>query len=324
MKYTESKSHKLQILRGLAIIAVVFIHNIPGGGMLQIFSRPFLNFSVGLFLFLSGMLSNANNWNPKKRLIKVLVPYIFWTLIYVVLGNIKTSALIPIKFAEGLVTGNAAAIMYYIFVYCELTLLMPLIDKLAKSKYKYLGFFISPLEIVIMRLIPLIIGFEMNNYVSILMSISCFGWFTYYYIGYSLGNDIIHIKTSTKKLVCFWVGAIILQMLEGYWYFSMGEVNCGTQIKLSAILAGTIFLLIAYRFIEAEKRISVPFLQLLGDHSFGIYFSHLAIIAVLNQVTLYTKYVLYPINAIVVVILSLICVMLGKKIMGKFGKYLAL
>jgi len=60
MKLTSEQSKKIQYLRGLAIIAVVFIHNTPTG-LAQVFCRPFLNFSVGLFLFLSGMLSNSYN-----------------------------------------------------------------------------------------------------------------------------------------------------------------------------------------------------------------------------------------------------------------------
>lgn len=65
MKLSEIKSNKIQMLRGLAIIAVVFIHN-TSNGLAQVWLRPFMNFAVGLFLFLSGMLSNAEKWNPKK------------------------------------------------------------------------------------------------------------------------------------------------------------------------------------------------------------------------------------------------------------------
>ena len=105
--------------------------------MAQVFFRPFLNFSVGLFLFLSGMLSNSSNWNPKKRIIKVLIPYVLWTLIYSTMYNISNPANIPIVFFKNIITGKAAAVMYYIFVYCEFTLLIPLIDRFAKSKFTY-------------------------------------------------------------------------------------------------------------------------------------------------------------------------------------------
>ena len=69
MEMTKEKSYKIQVLRGLAIIAVVLIHNTPGG-IAQVWCRPFLNFSVGLFLFMSAMLSSVEKWNPKKRILR--------------------------------------------------------------------------------------------------------------------------------------------------------------------------------------------------------------------------------------------------------------
>lgn len=44
---TDNKSYRIQVLRGLAIIAVVLIHNTPSG-LAQVWCRPFINFSVGL------------------------------------------------------------------------------------------------------------------------------------------------------------------------------------------------------------------------------------------------------------------------------------
>ena len=161
MEMTKEKSYKIQVLRGLAIIAVVLIHNTPGG-IAQVWCRPFLNFSVGLFLFMSAMLSSVEKWNPKKRIMKVVIPYVIWTLIYVLLRNFKSPTAIPIDFVKCLLTAKSAAVMYYIFIYCEFTLLIPVIDKLARSKYKYIGFLISPLEIIAMRLIPLMMGITIN------------------------------------------------------------------------------------------------------------------------------------------------------------------
>lgn len=173
-KQGNSVSNKIQILRGLAIVAVVFIHNTPGG-ISQVVFRPFLNFSVGLFLFMSGMLSNAEKWNPKNRILKVIIPYSIWTLIYVVISSYSTPLQIPLLFIKELVLGNAAAIMYFIFVYCEFTLLIPLIDKLARSKYRYLGFVITPIEIIVMRLIPMLVDIDFNGYIAAARNLSCLG-----------------------------------------------------------------------------------------------------------------------------------------------------
>lgn len=223
-----------------------------------------------------------------------------------------------------LLLGKSSDMMYYVFVYCEFTLLIPLIDKLAKSKYKLLGFVVSPLEIIFMRLLPIVLGCSMNKYVSEIMTISCLGWFTYFYLGYLFGNDMLKVKSSISKLVLMYVGSIILQVLEGYWYFSMGESNCGTQLKLSAILSGVIFLLLAYKYINYEHAVKVKVLHILGDCSFGIYFAHLEVIIVLSKVAYYKQYVFFPVNAVVTVIITTFLVMIGRKVLGRYGKYFAL
>lgn len=120
-----------------------------------------------------------------------------------------------------------------------------------------------------------------------------------------------------------WGGGTALQILEGMWYFSLGETNCGTQLKLSAILMNVFVLLIAYRFITSDKTVSAKSLYLIGNNSFGIYFSHLAVMWVLNHIPHYEQ-VWFPLNAAIVVIISLMCVVIGKKILGKNAKYLAL
>lgn len=323
MKVNKSQGYKIQLLRGLAIIAVVFIHNAPNG-MTQVWWRPFLNFSVGTFLFLSGMLSDVNKWNPKRRITKVMIPYLIWSLLYIILIYMQTPSQIPIMYLKTLFTAGSAAIMYYVFIYSELTLLIPLIDKLARSKYKCLGFVISPLEVILMRFLPLMTGYQMNRYISIIMGISCLSWFSYYYLGYLLGNNIIKIKSSSKKLLILWIISIVIQILEGYGYYLKGEINCGTQLKLSSLLSGALFVMLAFKFIKSKKEFKFKPLFILGNYSFGIYFSHLAVMNLLNRVPYYSKYIGYPFNAIITVGLTFIFVFIGRKILGKYSKYLAL
>lgn len=323
MHLSAKTCNKIQVLRGLAIISVVIIHNTPRG-MAQVWCRPFINFSVGLFLFLSGMLSNAEKWCPKKRLVKVLIPYLIWTFVYVVANNYKNISGVPLAYIKNVITANSAGIMYYIFVYCELTLLIPAIDKLSKSKIKWVGFIISPIEIILMRLLPLALGYKLNIYMATIIHISCVGWFIYFYLGYLIGNRRIVIKVPTIKLIILWVIAIVLQVLEGYWYLSMGELNCGIQLKLSAIATDVVFMLLTYKYIISENVPSSKCLKFLGDKSFGIYFSHLAVMAVLEKIPYYNAIAIYPLNAVITILVNLVCMFIGGKILGKYAKWLAL
>lgn len=272
---------------------------------------------------MSGMLTNAEKWNQKNRILKVIVPYSIWILIYVVISSYSTPLQIPLLFIKELVLGNAAAIMYFIFVYCEFTLLIPLIDKLARSKYCYLGFVITPIEIVVMRLIPMLVDIDFNGYIAAARNLSCLGWFTYYYFGYLLGNNIIKINWSQKKAILIWAISIFIQIGEGYWYLCLGESNCGTQLKLSSVFSGALVMIMAYNFIISNRECYCTMLKKLGDISFGIYFSHLAIMSILERIPLYYRMTPYPINAIVVIAATSLFVYLGKKVLGKYAKYLA-
>lgn len=318
----EHNSARIQALRGLAIIAVVFIHTTPSG-IVSVFCRPFLNIAVGSFLFLSGLLSDAKKWKPLKRLVKILVPYAIWTLAYTVIQSYNAPDWIISNYLHHLAFADSAAMMYYVFVYCEFVLLIPLIDKLSKSRFKYLGFIISPLEIICVRLIPIVLGLEVNKYIGIIARLSCLGWFTYFYLGYLLGNGRLSIKSKTGTVAVFWAVSILLQMLEGYWYYSMGAQDCGTQLKLTAVLSGSLFCILAFRYIEAVGSKAPSLLVTLGDHSFGIYFSHLFIKKLLSYIPGYADYVIYPLSAVILVFLSLGIVMAGHKILGRFAKYIA-
>lgn len=111
----KSQSNLIQVIRAFAIIAVVMIHTTPMGKY-QIFCRPYINFSVATFLFLSGFLTkiDTDNWSTfyRKRITRVLFPYIFWTIIYT----------FPAIYSEGIIrlplnlfTAKASYHLYYIF-----------------------------------------------------------------------------------------------------------------------------------------------------------------------------------------------------------------
>ena len=271
------------------------------------------------------MLSDIVKWNPKKRIIKVIIPYVIWSVIYVLIHNYKEPSQILKNFIIGLITANSAAIMYFILVYCQFTLLIPFIDRLAKSKYMWAGFIISPLEIVIMRIIPLISGIEMNPYIWAIRHVSCLGWFTYFYMGYVLGRGIPTNsgKITTPKLTMMYIISLLLQIIEGYCYLALGEKNCGTQLKLSALLTGMIFVNLAFRYIIDEKKDSIKIFNILGNCSFGIYFSHLAVMSVLKKVPYY-KNTIFPVNAFIVLLSCSIFVFVGRRVLGKYAKFFAL
>lgn len=120
-----------------------------------------------------------------------------------------------------------------------------------------------------------------------------------------------------------WVLSIFLQIFEGYWLFSLGNSNCGTQLKLSAILSGTLFIILSFKYIISDKYYYVITLEKLGNISFGVYFSHIAVMSVLHVFPWYVDFARYPMNAIIVLLVSSLFVAAGKKCLGGYAKYIA-
>ncbi len=317
----EYKSKKIQVLRGLAILAVICIHSSPDG-FAAIYIRPFFNFAVGLFLFLSGLLSSADRWHPMKRIKKVIIPYAIWTFVYVAM-KCDSIYVFPARYIKNFITTNSAPIMYYIFIYCEFTLLIPLIDKLSKSKLKWVGFLITPIELIFIRLIPLAFGINLPSLLINIRHISCLAWFIYFYLGYLIGHDRLDIKASNKTLIICMCIAALLQVFEGYWYYSIGATNIGTQSKITSVLTGIFFVILSYRYLISKDAPTNKVLALYGDKSFGIYFSHILIMNLLAMIPLYSVIAIFPVKAVCTAVISLVVVIVFGKLLGKFAKYLA-
>ena len=319
------RNDMVQMFRALSIIAVVMIHTTPNLEC-QVYCRPFVNFSVATFLFLSGYLTKSENidWQKlfRKRIIRVVIPYIIWTILYS----------LPSVYHKGiscvfvnLLTAKAAAPLYYIFVYIQFVLLTPLLVRLAKSKYQVLGWLVSPVSVLLFKYIPLFGGIELNRYVTVIWSVSCLGWFTFYYIGLLLGNKIIDKRYSFRALSVLYLCSIIIQMLEGYGWLLLGDGNCGTQLKLSSLLTSSLFCLIVYESLN-RKAVGLKnrFVKLIGDYSFGIYLCHIMVMWILALIPYYNM-VAYPVSSAIVVLASLACCYTADRVCGdRFSAWLGL
>lgn len=320
-----NKRSDIQVLRAIAIIAVVLIHTNSPDSMSQIFIRPFINFSVALFLFLSGYLTKLENSDWKsfciKRVTRVFVPYAIWTVIYALFnGSINR---IPINLA----TAGAAGPFYYIFVYIQFVILTPLLVKLAKSKYVYYGFIITPVALLLFNYPLAMTSIGTNQLFSLFTWLNCLSWFTFYYLGLLLGNHVIDVHYSIKSLIVPLAISIIMQMVEGYVWFRVGASNIGTQSKITSLITSCIVLLIVHvlltqRRIKTQNRL----LLLIGDYSFGIYLIHpLLIMLAFKYALTYYNQIPYLVNtAIILLVCFLICHLGNILLPSKASRWLGL
>ena len=300
------------------------IHTTPAGEM-QVICKPFINFAVATFIFLSGYLTKADNDNwlafYRRRITRVLVPYFIWTVIYSI-QDIHSEGLSVL--VKNLLCANATTTLYYIFVYIQFVLLTPLMGKLAKSRFRHLGWIIAPLSVVLFKYIPAFGDIHLGKHVELLWSDACLGWFTFYYLGLILGNKLLSPKFNLINLVFIYCVSLLLQMGEGYLWFTVDPAGCGSQLKLTSILSSSIFMLIIYSVLSSNHGTKCCLLSTIGDYSFGIYLVHMMILKALEPMALYSA-IPYPVTSLIILIISFIFCNVFTAVTGKrVGRWLGL
>lgn len=322
VEITRNMSNKIQICRAIAIIAVVIIHNCPQemGGIIV---RCFVNFAVALFIFLSGYLTNFVNDNIKifykKRFLRVFIPYCIWSVLYTIAGNKWDD------FVFNFITGQCCGIYYFIIVYIQLTILVPWISRLIQSKYWKIGFLITPISIVIEYIYTLndnTIEFPFNALFFVI-------WFIFFYLGMCIRNEKIVIKISIKKCIFVFIIVYVIQLIETFLWHSGNYAMATSQIKLSVVLYSITISIMAYLWITkgikiSENRISKIFIMI-GNYSFGIYLTHIALMAVLNKTVYKFIDIIFPFNIVLIILIEVIGISFMIKFCGKkVCKYLGL
>jgi peptidoglycan/LPS O-acetylase OafA/YrhL len=319
----QSKRKDIQILRAVAIMAVVLIHTCPDG-ICQVWCRPFINFAVALFLFLSGYLTKTSydNWKSffKRRVTRVLIPYLIWTIIYswAVLPDLKI-------LVTNIITSNAAAHLYYLPVYIQFIILTPLIVKLANSRYRHLGWIITPISLLTFYYPQYFAGKTLNGYLTMANDISCLNWFTFYYLGIILGNKILKPKFSLKITGVLLTVSIILQVIEGYALYKLGLNNCGTQLKLTSLLTSSLTCILIYTLLLEHKiQTKNQLLLTIGEYSFGIYLSHILFNRLAKEFAFYAS-IPYVVNSVLILALSLLlCIVCDRVLSPRICRWLGI
>lgn len=262
------KNPRVQVIRGIAITAVVLIHTCPRNPAWQIGLRPLINFGVPMFLFLSGWLTRQSQqpWLNlyKKRIPRVLIPYLIWTLVYTLVdGN-------PRNLPYNILTASAVYTLYYIPVYIQLVLLTPLVEKLAASRFRWMGLLVTPLSFLLFTYR----AGGLSDRMTLLYYLSFLGWFSYYYLGFLCGDENTISSNHVKLAGYLLPAALLLQIGEGWLWWKAGWVDCGTPMKLTALFSNLLFMVIICPYLRRQETDTSPFLPAVGTYAFGIYLIH--------------------------------------------------
>lgn len=281
------------ILRGIAIIGVVLIHSLAilytadqdsslflGAAVF----RQMLNFSVPLFIFISGYFLYGKNLGTKdlyfsfvrKQCSKVLIPLTVWSLFYLLLQAVEGIA--PKTLLAKFIFFQAQVPFYFIALIVQYYLLLPFLKKLATKSGLIIAGIISSASCIIIYYVRFMTEIQLHT----LLSTGVFPiWMVFFVLGLYIRKNGVRAKVESLILVSL-IG-IILSIVETIYVLKMtGDFSAAiSQVKLSSFMFSLAFIQLL-TLLVSSKRSKV--FEYIGTISFGIFFSHMFFIKVTTKV----------------------------------------
>lgn len=314
-------------LRAIACFFVVLLHVsgpwVQGGNEYAInyqstdwavitFFHALSRFCVPVFLMISGALLLSRKVNYKTlysdRLAKILRPFIFWTLSYLLLflaysiskGEKYTISTLLDYIKNGLLYG-AAYHLWYMYLILALYFVLPIFSDLGTKFSKTQIQFFLLVWFLILLLAQVFPANAILHYTQLLI-----GYFGYFILGYYLNEFRIQPKTQGIISFMYMVLGLFATFLPVYYH---AIKNTEVQYSWFYYLNTNVILLsigVFMFFQNLNFRSNV--LEFISKYSFGVYLIHLIFIMMLNKLWSYSYF--YSVS-ISVLLFTIVCFLMS-------------
>lgn len=296
-------------LRAMAIIGIIFCHvsvlfvlnNLDNSNLyIAAFFDCLRDFSIPIFVMLSGiLLINRNETFTvffKKRFSRLLIPFIFWVLIYIIYtSDFTLTNITNILFGK---SGTLGVTFWFVWMIILMYIGIFAINKIiAYKKNSIVNFdkkFIYLLTLISLIYFAIIHCGLFNPYTDKLIYFASF--ITYIIIGYFLANtNWVCSRVNNKILIVLTFAISIVLYLYYICCFvvprsmaSHSFVYLGYFSLLLLALSVNMFLVFKFSsktkiFSKIENSLLGEFIVLVSKYSFGIYLVHYLIINILKN-----------------------------------------
>ncbi|MDB5122953.1 MAG: yiaH 1 [Mucilaginibacter sp.] len=333
-------------LRLIALYAVIILH-CAAPLMMQYGKVPlsdwwmadFLNaavrFAVPVFVMVTGTLSLNREYELgdflKKRLARILVPFLFWSLVYIGYSwyndeiTFTGDAWANIKLVLHALKYGSSYHLWYVYMLIGLYFFIPVIGKFVRnSNEKEILYFLIVWFVVMMLSQPYLSRF---NPVVDLHYFA--GYVGYLVLGYYLAFKDFNIKTLRLWMILLLVFSVVL-IAAGTWFIIPYTKWPGTlfyePLNPAVLMVSVSAFMIAKRTVIKMPPILTRISGFAGRYNYGIYLSHALVLYFLEDpfginYKLCVPIVSIPLTALICFILSLLLVWLISKI--PFGKWIS-
>ncbi|MBI5353434.1 MAG: acyltransferase family protein [Chloroflexi bacterium] len=312
----KSETLWIDFIRVVAIFSVVWLHS--AAPLLYKYNEiPHMDWWAGnvydsivrmcvpLLFMISGYLLLGRQEPLKiyavKRINKVVVPLIIWTIFYVFWRYYETGRFIALKNVFGLLLNPAYYHLWFLYTLIGLYLYIPILRVLIQHASKEILYYFIALWFIAVSVFPLIFRLSHIGSSYDLKMIS--GYVGYLVIGHLLGNLQINKKWFIGSFIGIFVFAVIT--MAGTFFLTVRYEGVYDEYFYSYLSPNVILLSIsafvsikylADKIITSER--GEAFLGLLSSVSFGIYFVHPMVLAAIGRGWLGIPFDVFSISAI--------------------------
>lgn len=320
--HTREYLHEIDLVRAITVFSVVAIHTLSYTSFLvtKQSSIHFLNLIIHLlhynremFMFVTGLVLTyvyfSRPFSAKRfwlrRALFVLIPYLLWTLIYVIINNPGKNLMEYIQlFLLNSLTGDASFQLYYILLSLQFYLLFPLyllflkrvihhpwltlgISFVVQMVFLYIDFhYLQTGKIHLSKSVQTLVHYQ-DRIVFVYQFFFVLGSFAAVYMSYAR----TFILQYGRWLLAFFVGGVILYSLYYYTQLNMMHlsIQTATTVLQPSVVLYSIVIIFFFMWLATLWSEKVPWyklIKLISDTSFGIYFVHVLIISLTMQFVL--------------------------------------
>lgn len=288
----------MDVVRAVAIIAVVFIHvsatllyrsDVDSSiYKIAIITNQLSRFSVPAFILISGMgltLSNKKELGYfafiGRRFSRIIPQYILWCLIYIYL---TTKYFQPYNVIYDMVYGKVFYHFYYVPLIVEVYLIYPFVYRFIGKKWGLLISFLITLGILIY-----------SHYYVMTEDIKWFlerknmlDWIFYFSFGAFIGENLEKFLEKVRKYrgviyVLFLLSAYLM-LQETFTSIRVGkDIDYATTFLRPTVFVYSIFIVLFIFCIQWKENIFMKLISYVAKHSYSIYLSHAVILYYFTQ-----------------------------------------
>jgi len=342
----ENKTLWFDNLRVVATIGVIFIHvssdYAPSTGSISVYNFWIGNifdsasrFSVPIFVMLSGALLLPKDYGIgvflKKRLLRLLLPFIFWSVIYILnsfywrvqdgekLQFIETAKSVLLQLRDG-----SSLHFWYIYMIIGLYLFIPIIGKWVRNATeKEILYFLGIWLFTLILNQPIIENFKPN------IDLSYFtGFLGYLILGYYLtvksftNQKRLNIISTTLLLV-----GLLSTILGTYLVLHFKNEYVSTFYECLSpnifLFSMGIFLLLKNK--DISNGVLVKIRNFICKYSYGIFLVHVIVLSYIGDYGIHWNFINpifgIPITVLVCLVISSCIIYVVNKL--PFGKYIS-